>query len=265
MQVIGRTTGLGLNILHLAAYPIHLVRKLTDPIFDFVIARASSSVAALATKVAPAKEDLPTGTKLIDLGNWFSEWSRSLAERASTLASDTAVVQRSSPTTIFSDLQAKAASFAQSTGKALGFRADSMLSEIEALPAVAITTVARLYKRLYTKTQGDSLSDRLFCVGVGWAHWGGILTVQSYVDSALFSRFNVKWLKTSLEQQLLLLKVILFTIIEVVCFPFGCGLLLDLCTIPLWEDTTMATRWLHFSRAPFSTGFTVWVAGTLWM
>ncbi|CEH11720.1 Protein involved in mRNA turnover and stability [Ceraceosorus bombacis] len=241
--VVGRTTALGVNLVHMIAYPIHLVRKITDPLFDFIIARATRHLASVA-------QEKPAATTS-KIGDW-------MASRASDLT-------RRAPAAILPPLHfSMPAKVKESTEKVgqlvvdvLPFRAD--------LPFTITAAVIRIYTRLQAKTQGDSLSDRLFCVLVGWLHWLGLITLQSYIDSAAFSRFNAKWLKRHLDQQLLLLKVILFTVIEVVCFPLGCGVLLDLCTMPLWEGVTMATRWRHFQSAPFSIGFTTWVAGTLWM
>ncbi|PWN41697.1 hypothetical protein IE81DRAFT_367303 [Ceraceosorus guamensis] len=254
--VVGRTTALGVNLVHMIAYPIHLVRKITDPLFDFIIARATRHLASVA-------QEKPTARTTSEIGDWISE----VASRASHLTrrAPAAILQSQNLPLRFS-MPAKVKQSMEKVGQLVGdvlpFRADSA---IESVLFTITAAVIRIYTRLQAKTQGDSLSDRLFCVLVGWLHWLGLITLQSYIDSAAFSRFNAKWLKRHLDQQLLLLKVILFTVIEVVCFPLGCGVLLDLCTMPLWEGVTMVTRWRHFQSAPFSIGFTTWVAGTLWM
>ena len=50
--------------------------------------------------------------------------------------------------------------------------------------------------------------------------------------------------------------------IELIVFPLGCGILLDLCLLPLFHEAGLARAAFHL-RAPFVSLFLHWVGGTL--
>ncbi|KAK7536848.1 RING finger membrane protein [Phyllosticta citribraziliensis] len=61
------------------------------------------------------------------------------------------------------------------------------------------------------------------------------------------------------------LKVILIISIEMLAFPLYCGVLLDFALLPLFEDTTVATRLAYAHRSPWTAGFVHWFVGTCYM
>jgi E3 ubiquitin-protein ligase MARCH6 len=60
-------------------------------------------------------------------------------------------------------------------------------------------------------------------------------------------------------------QVAAFIFIELVVFPLGCGLLLDLCTMWLFPAASAKTRGLFLWDAPITALFYHWVAGTMFM
>jgi E3 ubiquitin-protein ligase MARCH6 len=56
-----------------------------------------------------------------------------------------------------------------------------------------------------------------------------------------------------------------FIFIELVTFPLGCGIVLDLCTVWLFPEVDLATRMVYFVHAPLTATFYHWVAGTMFM
>lgn len=68
-----------------------------------------------------------------------------------------------------------------------------------------------------------------------------------------------------LRQQGVFLKVFFFIILELVVFPTVCGILIDLATLPLFVDATIATRWAFFRENPYSGTFLHWFVGTGFM
>jgi E3 ubiquitin-protein ligase MARCH6 len=61
------------------------------------------------------------------------------------------------------------------------------------------------------------------------------------------------------------LKVILIISIEMLGFPFYCGILLDISLLPLFEDATVSSRLLFSMKSPFTSIFVHWFAGTCYM
>ncbi|KAF2139162.1 uncharacterized protein K452DRAFT_290263 [Aplosporella prunicola CBS 121167] len=61
------------------------------------------------------------------------------------------------------------------------------------------------------------------------------------------------------------LKVILIISIEMLAFPLYCGILLDVALLPLFEDTTLISRFEFAHKAPWTAGFVHWFVGTCYM
>jgi len=56
-----------------------------------------------------------------------------------------------------------------------------------------------------------------------------------------------------------------FIIIELVLFPLGCGINLDLCSIWLFPEASLQSRIAFFQYAPLTATFYHWVVGTMFM
>lgn len=53
---------------------------------------------------------------------------------------------------------------------------------------------------------------------------------------------------------------------ELGIFPFFCGVLIDLCTLPLFgPNATIASRWAFYNAHPWTSEFLHWLAGTTFM
>lgn len=68
-----------------------------------------------------------------------------------------------------------------------------------------------------------------------------------------------------LKQASGVMKVILIIGIEMLVFPFYCGLLLDLALLPLFEDATVRSRILFTMNSPYTSCFVHWFVGTGYM
>ena len=64
---------------------------------------------------------------------------------------------------------------------------------------------------------------------------------------------------TSAEQ------VATFIIIELIVFPLGCGVILDLCTIWFFPEVSLKARFVFMQYAPLTATFYHWVVGTMFM
>jgi hypothetical protein len=56
-------------------------------------------------------------------------------------------------------------------------------------------------------------------------------------------------------------QVALFIVVELVMFPFGCGVMLDLSTLVFFPDVTVESRVVFFLYAPITAAFYHWLIG----
>lgn len=61
------------------------------------------------------------------------------------------------------------------------------------------------------------------------------------------------------------MKVILIIGIQILIFPLYCGLLLDVALLPLFENTTIKSRFLFTHNFPLTSLFAHWFVGTGYM
>jgi len=114
-------------------------------------------------------------------------------------------------------------------------------------------------------------------IGISLAVYMNILTVGTIKTAE-------KALRTAVRQQLLVVKVIsllphpelygtnerleqvaTFIIIELIIFPLGCGVILDLCTIWFFPEVSLRARLVFLQYAPLTATFYHWVVGTMFM
>ncbi|KAE8233334.1 hypothetical protein CF326_g1625 [Tilletia indica] len=236
--VAGRTFGFGTTLLHLATYPIKLVRMVTDPTFDTLI-------------------------------DWFDRYI--LRPVLSALAylpfSDMAADLLSKPTSVGEALNATATAAANTTVPVQN--AHSWIALLDTDKALSLLDQGRdriydfgLY--LIAKTHGTSVSDRVLCVMLGHSYWLGALMLDAYFGVFQHSQ-QLQWLRQFVDMQRFIVKVLFFMIIELLIFPIGCGLVLDLCLSPLIESVTFGTRLQEALGHPLTFFFVRWVGGTLYM
>lgn len=60
-------------------------------------------------------------------------------------------------------------------------------------------------------------------------------------------------------------QVATFIIVELVVFPLGCGIMLDVCTVSLFPQGSWRGRLAFFVHAPLTSAFYHWVIGTMFM
>ncbi|KAK3302789.1 uncharacterized protein B0T15DRAFT_543953 [Chaetomium strumarium] len=117
------------------------------------------------------------------------------------------------------------------------------------------------------------------------AYWGGMdrfwAILSGYVTLSLVAGLYLRrgipfsnnqaaqqWeasLIDGLKQASGVMKVILIISIEMLVFPLYCGMLLDLATLPLFEDTTLKSRLVFAVNYPVTSVFVHWFVGTAYM
>ncbi|KAJ7623737.1 hypothetical protein FB45DRAFT_1089571, partial [Roridomyces roridus] len=112
---------------------------------------------------------------------------------------------------------------------------------------------------------GHGPKERVFAVALGYVVV--MILVSIYLN--LLTVGNMKTagraVRTAVREQLLVLKVATFIFIELVTFPLGCGIVLDVCTVFMFPEANIASRMAFFKQAPLTAMFYHWIAGTMFM
>ena len=112
---------------------------------------------------------------------------------------------------------------------------------------------------------GDTPNDRAFAVLLGYAVVGLLLAIYLNILTVGSMRSAGRAVRNAVRQQLLVVKVAAFIIIELVIFPLGCGVMLDVCTVWLFPDGSFRSRAAFLMYAPLTAVFYHWVLGTMFM
>ncbi|CAD6944635.1 unnamed protein product [Tilletia controversa] len=238
--VAGRTFGFGTNLLRLATFPIKLVRMVTDPTFDALIEWFDRFV---LRPVLSVLSHLPFSSSFKAGPVAGPVVEEVMASTTAAAANVSAALQEGNVSSwpVFFD-----------TKKAL-----SVLEQgRERVYEFGVYMVA--------KTRGTSVSDRVLCVLLGHSYWLAALMLDAYFGLFQHSQ-QLQWLRGFVDMQHFVVKVLFFMIIELLMFPIGCGLVLDLCLSPLIESVTFGARLDEALGHPLTFFFVRWVGGTLYM
>ncbi|KAK4561260.1 hypothetical protein LTR86_004577 [Recurvomyces mirabilis] len=114
-----------------------------------------------------------------------------------------------------------------------------------------------------------STSDRTLAVTTGYLSLALLAALYVALDTPITrseaGRKTEKQIRDTFKQAGGVLKVILIISIEMLVFPFYCGLLLDLAFLPLFRDASVASRWAGASTSPYLFCFAHWFVGTCYM
>ncbi|KAJ1306920.1 hypothetical protein OPQ81_007903 [Rhizoctonia solani] len=270
---MGKTTALLFlqpgDVLVLVRFPIIAVRIMTDPIVDGLLFLLNLLLRPLkwgiarvvpfelpVAKPAPAVPSSKTGLNFTVLQNTlYHHWDRLVAH--SRAAADPAV-PRPSPTNAV---------------ERIIFRlpAPSMQSlEYVESQFTALGRTMRLFSHAFARrwqqlTIADGTSERAFAICLGYIVLCMVMGIYLGVLNAGAVRGAARALRNAVKQQLIVVKVALFIGLELLVFPTGCGVVLDIATLPLFESATLAGRVAFYDFAPLTAFFCHWLVGTIFM
>ncbi|KAI0676025.1 hypothetical protein C8Q78DRAFT_1142731 [Trametes maxima] len=112
---------------------------------------------------------------------------------------------------------------------------------------------------------GDDRHDRIFAVFLGYAVVGLVLAIYLNVLTVGTMRNAGRAVRSAIRQQLLVVKVASFIIIELIIFPLGCGMMLDICSGWMFPHGTFRSRAALLFFAPLRAIFYHWILGTMFM
>ncbi|KAF9482616.1 hypothetical protein BDN70DRAFT_852941 [Pholiota conissans] len=273
---IGKTTALLcldphrlLQVLHL---PIRAMRLVTDPIVDFFayilveltlpwILSICKGLLKLSVYIGyrflRASLNGTIADHIATASTKMYTYSASLADSASkyvyhlTASNDTVVVATASKSTTLIDSIPDYLGFTEPYFEALG-------KEIRIL-------VMKFQERWIQLALGSGPSSRFFAISLGWGVISFLVALYLNLLTVGNARTAGLAVRNAVRQQLLVLKVAAFIFIELVTFPLGCGIVLDLCTVWLFPEANMQSRIGFFIQAPLTAMFYHWVAGTMFM
>ncbi|KAF8159833.1 hypothetical protein B0H34DRAFT_704960 [Crassisporium funariophilum] len=275
---IGKTTALlsldPQRFLHVMHLPIRAMRIVTDPIVDFVayilvklllprITHIVQSVLRLciffvSNFVGKLLGSTLTGgiSKLsVKTYNYSAELIIELSDwiRDDFPADDEIPLSYKKPV--------KTSSFIASIPDMLGFT-EPYFAKLGMEIRLLATKLQFTWVRL---ALGSGPTDRVFAVFLGYVVVAFIFCLYLNILTVGNAKTAGLAVRNAVRQQLLVLKVATFIFIELVTFPLGCGIVLDLCTVWLFPEANMNSRAAFFVQAPLTAMFYHWVAGTMFM
>ncbi|KAK9463665.1 uncharacterized protein V1516DRAFT_668395 [Lipomyces oligophaga] len=110
--------------------------------------------------------------------------------------------------------------------------------------------------------------DRIINIGAGYGVISILLGLWMANVRLPFQRLNpvlAGILREVLLQGTSILKVVVIIGIELVVFPLFCGFLLDISTLPIFENVSVLERWSFSIESPCASIFLHWFVGTCYM
>ncbi|WFD33546.1 RING-type E3 ubiquitin transferase [Malassezia cuniculi] len=128
----------------------------------------------------------------------------------------------------------------------------------------AFRVFSRGFASLQSLTQGRNVFERALCVALGHAY----VILLTLIESR-FSVFGTGGkggiAQRVLRENLLILKVLFFSVLDLIIFPLVCGTLLDWCLLPLFPAASLSRRLGEAIATPLSFLFLRWISGTVYM
>ncbi|KAG1770200.1 hypothetical protein EDD22DRAFT_866585 [Suillus occidentalis] len=261
--IFGKTTAL-LSLdppraLYILDLPIRAMRVITDPIVDFVTVILGLFVfPSLYWSIRLVLNVLLLLIRRKVSADDIIEWTTS--KITTTWESAVASLQTSSPSPAIS-LSQRLESFLES---------DSVIARyLEPYFATLGREVRTASEQLQTSwinlTMGQGTREKVFAIILGYGVVGVLLAIYLNVFTVGNARSAGRAIRSAVRQQLLVVKVAMFIVIELVIFPLGCGIMLDICTVWVFPEASLESRAAFFTQAPLTAMFYHWVAGTMFM
>ncbi|KAI8358573.1 hypothetical protein BD560DRAFT_405866 [Blakeslea trispora] len=220
--------------------PIYMMRLITDPLVDFVLDFLMPSIWSHLKPLVP--KDIQSAVDAMQ-HNLVHEIQANAVQTVSNTTMTNTTMDSLSNAIIQMDLP-----FIQ--------------SKLEAMGSMALV-------RWHRFATGHTGLDRSMCILVGYLVLIGLgswyLTQQSRRRRHMTRRRTgsaSETVQNIIRQQGIFLKVLFFILIELVVFPTVCGFLLDLATLPLFANASIATRYIFHLKSPYSSYFLHWFLGT---
>lgn len=245
--------------LYILDLPIRAMRVITDPIVDFVTVILGLFVfPSLYWSIRLVLNILLFLTRQKASSDDIIEWTISKI----TTIWDNVVVSLQTPS------PSPTTSLSQRLERFL--ESDSLIARYsEPYFAILGREVRTASEQLQTSwvnlTMGQGTREKVFAIMLGYGVVGILLAIYLNVFTVGNARSAGRAIRSAVRQQLLVVKVAMFIVIELVIFPLGCGIMLDICTVWVFPEASLESRAAFFTQAPLTAMFYHWVAGTMFM
>lgn len=117
--------------------------------------------------------------------------------------------------------------------------------------------------RFVSVAASPAVIDQFWCLVIGYAIFASFLIAIAVLDTAHLLSINAAIMERARDVQVFL-KVLFFMTLEMVMFPLFVGIVIDLCTMPLF-GATAASRLAHYGHRTFGSLFIAWLIGSIFM
>ncbi|PWY98082.1 hypothetical protein BCV70DRAFT_202257 [Testicularia cyperi] len=277
--IVGKLLGPGPRLFQLLVLPVKLLRYVTDPVFDFLInfgvnnlwpklagmlGVVSSTPTAVSAPEDVAKQVAAAAT---ETGSAMFSWLAAVNPMRSVSHAAKSSVTMPQRTTILTTLLPSAVTRSARFQRIGGYFELALNAGFRGTLEKSGEAVWDVLESLDAHTRGSSNVDRMYCVAFGHAYWLLVLFIHQHFSkpNLQLAAANQSALKLFMDQHVLILKAISFIFVELVLFPLGCGLLLDVCVMPLFADASVFAWPTRIRHAPLSFAFVRWMGGSIYM
>ncbi|WFD31222.1 RING-type E3 ubiquitin transferase [Malassezia sp. CBS 17886] len=231
---------LGFRIVDAMLLPARALRFVTDPLFEYIIAKAATLLRAL-------------GSGLGRVGLQRAVEHRSAGAAATWAATPPVLAPPSvsAPPSVAVPPRALLAAYPHAAAAAR-----HMQSGVQRLAAVGA--------QLQAYTRGPRYGEQALCILLGHAYTVLFFAAERFLGP-LVHGVQRRWAHLLLRQYLTMAKVVLFLALDLVAFPLFCGVLLDWCLFPLFAGASLERLAGDAVAAPITFVFTRWTSGTVYM
>ncbi|GBE86611.1 hypothetical protein SCP_0904900 [Sparassis crispa] len=236
--------------------PLRLIRLVTDPVVDFIILWIRQSFFPWAVDLASIGLQRADNVLASAVGH----------ERATQISESCQHMFR-----YISDTAAREAQARTSTSFLVRMLEDhsDTLRRIELVFAPigkAMRTQYNEGKFIWLRlATGNGTPEKVFATVLGYSVLGLLIAIYLNILNIASVRSAGRAVRSAVRQQLIVVKVASFIIVELVIFPLGCGVMLDLSATWLMPQGDMRDRLAFLRLAPITTTFYHWVMGTMFM
>ncbi|CAG8434077.1 5282_t:CDS:10 [Diversispora eburnea] len=128
-----------------------------------------------------------------------------------------------------------------------------------------LTVLVKVMERWDGFAYGNTPTDKIVCIICGYGMVILVCTWYLARTRNAYGRTVSRAVQEGLRQQGIVLKVAFFVAIELIIFPIICGILLDLSTLPLFNEATPTSRLEFYFDSPLTSTFLHWFTGTAFM
>ncbi|KLT41435.1 hypothetical protein CC85DRAFT_286468 [Cutaneotrichosporon oleaginosum] len=145
----------------------------------------------------------------------------------------------------------------------VGVLIDQAISGLEVVGETAHTFYKTLRLGSISIAASPDSGDHFVSLMVGYMTLSLAVICIAIIDAANLIQLSHSFMERARTVQTFL-KVVFFMTLEIVCFPIFVGIVIDLCTLPLF-GTTMSQRLVRIAGISFGKIFVTWACGTVFM